>query len=107
MQDWTDLLTQTAKIGVGATTQLVELLQDPQNLSGNVTKLQDQFNEGTLTTTLEEKGSATVTQAQELLQGVTGASPAPEVDPIDAFPIQELEELTQVIKAMREQLRQG
>ncbi|WP_287129354.1 hypothetical protein [Candidatus Cyanaurora vandensis] len=97
-------LWQTLKAGVGAVTQAVELVQDPNAIPDQLGSLQEQMRQGTLINAWVQKGEPLVAQVQSMA-GMSSPSPWTPADP-DPYPIAELEALIRQLALIREQLRQ-
>ncbi|WP_218080194.1 hypothetical protein [Anthocerotibacter panamensis] len=103
------LFTQALKVGVGATTEMVALLQDPNGIPDKFLLLQDEFTQGTLTSALESKGEKAVTDARSFIEGVIASQPsgtAPPPSPDNTYPIEALQQLIRDLGRVRDQLRQ-
>jgi len=106
----TETLTQALKIGVGATVQAVELLQDPTVIQQKLTGLQDEFTQGTLTETFASKGEKTVLEARDFIETAMRnqaypPEPSPPPESSTSYPIDELAALRRHLEALGEQLR--
>jgi len=111
-----DLMQKSFRVSLGATTALVESLQDPQKRDENWTKMQTDF--GQLTEEWAEKGAVTEQEARSFVDNLmsepASQSTASTSDPSSATTTgtptadpdiqQELQELTAHIIALREEL---
>jgi len=109
-------MQKSFRVSLGATTALVESLQDPQKRDENWTKMQTDF--GQLTEEWAEKGEVTEQEARSfvdnLISGQDTQSTSSTSDPSSATTTatptasadiqQELQELTAHIIALREEL---
>jgi len=111
-------------VSLGATTALIESLQDPQKREENFSQLNSSFDQQLAT--LEEKGKITEQEARSYIESMwtqpnnsgssasadtaTNTSATPPTSTATANTQQEIEELTAQIAALRaelEQLRQS
>ncbi|NET58450.1 MAG: hypothetical protein F6K47_20530 [Symploca sp. SIO2E6] len=102
-------------VSLGATTALIESLQDPQKREENVSLLNASFDQQL--TTLVEKGKITEQEARTYMESMwtqpnnsdssaTDTSATPSTSTTNAKTQQEIEELTAEIAALRTELEQ-
>ncbi|NES23159.1 MAG: hypothetical protein F6K41_30640 [Symploca sp. SIO3E6] len=107
-------------VSLGATTALIESLQDPQKREENFSQLNTSFDQQLAT--LEEKGKITEQEARSYLESIwaqsndsgssasagspTNTSATPSTSVTNANTQQEIEELTAQIAALRTELEQ-
>ncbi|NEQ68043.1 MAG: hypothetical protein F6K21_21550 [Symploca sp. SIO2D2] len=105
-------------VSLGATTALIESLQDPQKREENFSQLNTSFDQQLAT--LEEKGKITEQEARSYLESMwaqsnesgssttsgapTNTSATPSASSTNANTQQEIEELTEQIAALRTEL---
>lgn len=110
-----DIMQKSFRVSLGATTALVESLQDPQKREENWTKMQTDF--GQLTEEWAEKGEVTEQEARSFVdnlmseqasQSTSGtsdpSSPTTATPTADPDIEQDLQDLTAQIIALREEL---
>jgi len=117
----TDLLHQGFRVTLGATSSLIEILQDPYKRNENLGKIQSQFSE--LADEWAEKGKMTEQEARnfvdtilsqrhqnvntDMTTTVTTSPATPSTAPVtsDPEPVREIQELTTQIAELRDELK--
>ncbi|MCM1981735.1 hypothetical protein [Lyngbya confervoides] len=107
-----DFLKKGLHVSLGATTSLIESVQDPVKREENLAQLNLGFNE--LTRIWEAKGETTEAEARQFIDSVVtspsgssaASSPAAPISQplVDPVLIQDLQDLTVQISTMREEL---
>lgn len=110
------LVHRSFQVTLGATSSLVEVLQDPQKRTENLTKLQAEFSQ--VTEEWAEKGAVTEQEARNFVNTLMNrprspsdsvespmSRPSPSAESVTEPDTQvELQELTAQIAALREEL---
>ena len=115
-----EFLQTSFHVSLGATTALIESLQDPQKREENFSQLNTSFDQQLAT--LEEKGKITEQEARSYLESIwaqsnesassaasgapTNTSATPSTNGTNANTQKEIEELTEQIAALRTELEQ-
>lgn len=120
-QQLTDLCHQGFQVTLGATSSLIEILQNPDKRHENLGKIQSQFSE--LAQEWAEKGKTTEREARNFVDTIlsqgsqnfntdttaitTQAEVVSSTIPLmlDPEPVKEIQELTTQISELREELR--
>ncbi|MGC9524338.1 MAG: hypothetical protein ACP5D7_02240 [Limnospira sp.] len=115
----TQMLHQGFRVTLGATSSLIEILQDPQKRDENLEKIQSQLSQ--LAEEWAEKGAVTEEEARSFVDTIlsnsgqsepgttvnSGATPAPPPAPTasSSGEIGEIQELTNQIATLRAELK--
>lgn len=119
-ENLTELLHKGFRVTLGATSSLIEILQDPYKRNENLEKIQSQFSE--LTNEWAEKGQVTEREARNFVDTilsqqrsssysesttVTTSPSVPTTIPIttEPEPVQEIQDLTTQIAELKDELK--